>query len=119
MSKECKNWLLRACTYSHKSPCTHRLPPRRPSETGAGSISLGSVGPDIVGFLDPELVLSRGGSCVPGEGGSFELEGRENHLEGLDKKPVIEEGEAARGNERNVEEEGGGVTGKELESGGR
>jgi hypothetical protein len=77
----------------------------------------GSVGPEMVGRLDPELVLNRGGSCVPGEGGSFGLdEGRENHLEGLDKNPVIEEGDAARGKERNVDDDDGGVTGDEPES---
>lgn len=78
------------------------------------------MGPEIVGFLDPELVLNRGGSCAPGESGSLEFEeGRENHFEGLDKNPVIEEGDAARGNERNVEEEAGGVIGDALESEGR
>ena len=85
-----------------------------------GSIGLGSVGPEIVGLLDPELVLNRGGSCVPGETGCFEFkEGRENHFEGLDKNPVMEEGDVARGNERNVEEEAGGVIGDKLESEGR
>lgn len=74
----------------------------------------------MVGFLDPELVLNRGGSCTTGEGGClWEFkEGRENHFDGLDKNPVIE-GEFARGNERNVEEEVGGVIGDELESEGR
>lgn len=74
----------------------------------------------MVGFLDPELVLSRGGSWVPGCGEALEFEeGRENHFEGLDKNPVIEEGDAARGNERNVEGEGGVVIADALDSDGR
>jgi hypothetical protein len=74
----------------------------------------------MVGLLEPELVLNRDGSCTAGEGGCLlELkEGRENHFEGLDKNPVIE-GDVARGNERNVEEEVGGVVGDELVSVGR
>jgi hypothetical protein len=87
--------------------------PKRPSDFEGGIIGRGSVGPEMVGLRDPELELKRGGSCVPGESG-----GRENHFDGLDKNPVMEEGDAERGKERNVDDDGS-VIGDEPESEGR
>lgn len=59
-----------------------------------GMIGRGSVGPDIAARLAVEIVLTR---CVSGAEFLLVMEGRENHLEGFDKKPEREGGEVEMG----------------------
>jgi len=74
-----------------------------------GCIGRGSVGPEILGLRDDEELRGLGVSWMLGEvvaeAARF-IEGRENHLEGLERKLEKGDGEAGRGVERSVVVEG-------------